>query len=70
MTKKEQIKFDGFMKAKRLIYKAIENRIEVLEGRRGDNAFITLREAQIEELEEIRHYIRNYVLYKVKSKKS
>lgn len=68
MTKKEQHEFDGFIKAKRLISKGINNRIEVLEERRGDQQAIAIREALISELECVREYIRNVILYKVESK--
>lgn len=68
MTKKEQNEFDGFIKAKRQITASIDARIEILEEQRGDTSFVQRREAKIEQLEQIRNYIRNVVLYEVKSK--
>jgi hypothetical protein len=69
MNELERIEFDGFMKAKRQITTSILGRIEILEEQRGDAAFTADREARIEELEALRKYIRNVVLYKVESVK-
>jgi hypothetical protein len=60
----EQTQFNAFERAKRQITDALEHRIEALEETRGDVVYIIKREAKIEELERIRSFIRNSVLYK------
>jgi hypothetical protein len=64
VTRKQQVEFDGFIKAKRMIIAAIDSRMDSL----STQEFIIQRQARIWELEEIRNYIRNVALYKAESK--